>query len=239
MKYKFAILSAFCLGVVILWGVVGCQDFAGDEETIQCRKAVLKFSWDLNEDVYSKSYFKKPPQFAVWLEDESDGTIRTVWVTYGTGSGDWGEGIVRPVSLPYWVSRWNRETQSSGDPTPDNRVVDAVTGATPRAAFEVEALVESGRAWKYFIEVNVSGDFNDTYLFVREDGEKDEHGNGQPSIIYQGKITSLPGKKSIPELAGRTEQWRSVDHIIGDLEGITTAKDLLTEIKVSCEASGL
>jgi hypothetical protein len=237
MKYRFITLLAAFFVTAVLWNLTGCQDLTVGKETVNNSGPVtLKFSLKLDPDVYGASYFKKPPQFAVWLEDSSKKIIRTVWVTYYTGTGEWGPGIVRPVSLPYWVSCWNLETKSLGDPTPKNPVVDAVTGATPRTVFVVETEVEAGSIWDYFIEVNVSGDYNDSFGARKKDGTPDENGNGQPSIIYKGRITAVPGNQSSPRLAGRTDQWQSVDYIITDMKGITTAKDLFSEIKVSCQS---
>ena len=215
------LLSAF-FAAVVLWSITGCQNLTADKETINNPgQVILTFYLKLNPNVYGKSYFKKPPQFAVWLENVSEGTIRTVWVTYGTGSGDWGGNIVRPVSLPYWVSRWNQETQNLGDPTLENPVVDAVTGATPKTVFMVETVVEAGSIWDYFIEVNVSGDYNEVFPAVKKDGTPDENGNGQPSIIYKGRIAASPDRQSIPRLAGRTDQWQSVKYIITDLKPVS------------------
>jgi hypothetical protein len=236
MKYKFInwLLSGFA--AVVLWNLAGCQDTTAGKETVNnVGQVILRFSLKLDPNVYDSSYFKKPPQFAIWLEDASKKTIRTVWVTYYTATGDWGSGIVRPVSLPYWVSRWNLETQSLGDPTPENPAVDAVTGATPKTVLLVETAVEAGSLWDYFVEVNVSGDYNETFGANKKDGTSDENGNGQPSIIYKGRINASPGNRSTPRLVGRTDQWQSVDYIIDDLKPITTAKNLLSEIKVSCQ----
>ena len=221
----------------VLWNLTGCQDItAGKEKVNNSGQVTLRFSLELDPDVYGTSYFKKPPQFAIWLEDASRKVIRTVWVTYYTATGDWGPGIVRPVSLPYWVSQWNMETQSLGDPTPENPAVDAVTGATPKTVLVVETEVEAGSLWDYFVEVNVSGDYNEVFGANKKDGNPDENGNGQPSIIYRGRIAASTGNRSTPRLAGRTDQWQSVDYIITDLKGITTAKDLFSEIKVSCQS---
>ncbi len=209
---------------------------AADKEAINSsEQAILKFVLKLNPDIYLKSNYKKPPQFALWLEDETEGTIRTIWVTSKTGTGSWGNNIVRTVSLPYWVSRWNIETQSKSYPTPENPVINAVTGATPKAEFTAETIVPAKRALNYFIEVNTSGDYNDAFPVSLQDGKRDRQGNGQPSIIYRGKITASPGRRSSPELIGRTDQLQSVKHIITGLEGITTAKDLFSKIEVSCE----
>jgi hypothetical protein len=199
-------------------------------------QVVLRFVLKLNPDIYLKSNYKKPPQFAVWLEDETEGTIRTIWVTSKTGTGDWGNNVTRSVSLPYWVSRWNLQTKSSTFPTPENPVINALTGATPKAELTAEVIVPAKSALNYFIEVNVSGDYNDAFPLSQQDGKRDRQGNGQPSIIYRGKIISSPGLRSSPELIGRTEQFENVKYIIKDLEGITSAKDLFSTIEVSCQS---
>jgi len=236
MKFGyFFVLSLLFVGGFIFLNVVGCSDKVVAEKANDVGTAVLRFSLELDPEVYSRSRYKKPPQFAVWLEDKSHGIVRTVWVTEKTGSCEWGGNIVRPVSLPYWVGRWNLETQSKGDPAPGNSVIDAVTGATPKVTFIAEAVVPGGSVWDYFIEINVSGDFNDAFAAKHDNGDKDRHGNGQPSLIYQGKITALDGRKDSPELVGRTEQLQSVKNIISDLQGITTAKEVLLGFQVLCE----
>ena len=198
-------------------------------------QVMLKFALKLDPDIYTKSNYKKPPQFAVWLEEATEGTIRTVWVTSKTGIGDWGSNVVRTVSLPYWISRWNLETQSRSYPIPENPVINAVTGATLKVDFTSEVLVPAKSLWNYFIEVNVSGDYNDTFQVKQKDGKQDRQGNGQPSIIYRGETTSSPGRQSTPRLIGRTEQFQNIKHIITNLEGITTAQDLFSKIEVSCQ----
>ncbi len=196
----------------------------------------MHFSLILNPDIYKQTKFKKPPQFVIWLENEAGAKIRTVWVTEKTGTGNWGGKITRPVSLPYWVSRWKKETQSDGFPTPENPVADAVTGATPMQHFASETRVPINSTWDYYIEINVSGDYNEAFTAVLKDGKRDQHANGQPSIIYKGQITALPGQRSVPRLIGRTDQLESVSHIIPDLEGISLAKNLLSKIAVACRS---
>jgi len=226
-----------CGDVLLLCACV-CLAFCG---LIGCRNPVaqpagpvaLEFSLSLDPQVYAKSHYKKPPQFAIWIEDAAGVKIRTVWVTEITGAGNWGGKTVRPVSLPYWVSRWNKETAGTGDPTPENPAADAVTGATPKQDLTCRTEVPAGTRWNYFIEVNVSGDFNDFFAAVSKDGKKDRNGNGQPSIIYKGQITALPGQSSRPKLIGRMDQFEGVNSIISDMEGISDAKDLFSKIEVS------
>jgi len=203
-------------------------------EVMESDFALLIFSLKLNQRVYEDSDWGDPPQFAIWLEDLAGDRIRTVWVTHRTGTGDWKGKVECPVSLPYWVSRWNKETGSIGPPTFHEPVVDAVTGATPKQELTVQAKVPQSSRWKYFIEVNVSGDFNADFPSRLVNGVPDSQGNGQPSLIYQGRIEAVDGASNVPTLIGRTNQLQSVDYVIADLQGITTAKNLFSRIDAFC-----
>ena len=196
--------------------------------------AKLIFSLTLNQRVYDFSDYGEPPQFAIWLEDPNSGEIRTVWVTYRTAVNRWKGKIECPVSLPYWRSLFNKETQAAGSPAFRRPVLDAVTGATPTHAFTVNSEVADNSTWNYFIEVNVSGDYNRDFPSTRPNGAPDPHGNGQPSIVYKGSIKAIDDAHDIPELIGRTDQWQRIDHLITDTEGITSAKELLSSIEVRC-----
>jgi hypothetical protein len=218
--------ACVCLAFCVL---IGCSNPCAQPAGL----VTLEFSLSLDPEVYARSHYKKPPQFAVWIEDAAGERIRTVWVTERTGTGNWGGEIVRPVSLPYWVSRWKKETGRTGDPTPESPAADAVTGATPKQDLTCRIEVPAATEWNYFVEVNVSGDFNDFFAAVSKDGQKDRNGNGQPSIVYKGQITALPGQSSEPKLIGRTDQLEAVSSIISDMEGISDAKDLFSKIEVS------
>ena len=200
---------------------------------------VLKFSIGIDKEVCQQNKYKRTPQFAIWLEGPGDEGIRTVCVTHKTGKGQWGnKTITRPVSLPHWTKRWNLEAGTSGFPTADNPAADAVTCATPEAELTRFIEVPFGSEWEYFVEVNVSGDHNEHFPQTTKDGKRDPHSNGQPSIIYKGKIAALPGEKSIPSLIGRTDQFGADGEIINDIQGITTAQKLLCQLEVICTGSG-
>ena len=196
--------------------------------------AKLIFSRRLDQDVYEDSDYGEPPQFAIWLEDAAGENIRTVWVTYRTGTGDWEGKVECPVALPYWVSRYNKEAGTVGPPSFREPVVDAITSATPKQDFTTQIEVPAGSRWRYFIEVNVSGDFNIHFPAYTSDGLPDPQGNGQPSLIYQGGIEAVDGASDTPKLVGRTDQWQSVENIITDIEDITSAKNLFSRIEVRC-----
>ncbi|MHC4432770.1 MAG: hypothetical protein ACYTBS_13095 [Planctomycetota bacterium] len=220
--------ACVCLAFCVL---IGCSN----PGAYPAGPVTLVFSLSLDPEVYSRSHYKKPPQFAIWIEDEAGDKIRTVWVTEKTGTGSWGGDIVRPVSLPYWVSRWNKETGSSGDPTPEKPAADAVTGATPKQDLTCRIEVPAATKWNYFVEVNVSGDFNDSFPAESKGGRRNSNGNGQPSIIYKGQIRALPGRRSEPKLIGRTHQFEAVSDLNLDLTGMSSAKDLFSKIELVVE----
>ena len=186
----------------------------------------IRFHLVLNRDEYIMTNWAEPPQFAIWLENSESGKIRTVWVSSDTGTDTWDGRVGCPVSLPYWVSRYGRERGDGIGPTNRNPVPDALTGPTPTLEHESNLRIEEGEQWSYFVEVNVSGDFNEK--FPQYFGfEEDRYGNGQPSIVYRGEIDLGTGVVTEARLIGRTEQEWPVSELNPDLSGITSAKNLL------------
>lgn len=198
-------------------------------------KVVLKFTMFVNKKIYEHTDYGEPPQIAVWLEQPESGKIRTIWVSHRTGKQQWKGKIECPTALPYWKSRHKLEKSSFRERSFIKRLIDAITGATPKGGeFTVKAAVPCGSQWQYFIEVNLSGDFNITFPSVLDDGTPDPDGNGQPSLIYNGKFEAISGKSDVPKLIGRTDQWVPIDSVIHDLTGITTAKNIFSEVQVFC-----
>jgi hypothetical protein len=197
----------------------------------------LTLSIKIARDVWIMTDWSQPPQVAVWLEDPSGSTVRTLFVTHRTGAGDWKGKAGCDVSLPYRVGRYNVETATSGPPTFQRPVVDAITQPTPKESLVVTTVVPPGSEWRYFVEVNVSGDFNEAFPERLGNGRPDEAGNGQPSLMYRGCIKAVARQRSTPKLIGRTDQFRAVIKLSDDMSGITTAKRLLSDIEMSCSRS--
>lgn len=194
----------------------------------------LIFSIQQDQKVYDQSIYGEPPQFSIWLENPNTGDVKTIFVTRKTGTGDFEGKSHVPVALPAWIAVFQKETGRQDTPSPMHPV-DIITGATPKeGTFSKKTTVVLGSEWFYFIEVNVAGDYNPSFPSYSASGVPDPHGNGQPSIIYRGKIKAIPGKESMPELIGRTEQMYLETNIISDLKGISSAREVFREIKVAC-----
>lgn len=201
----------------------------------QSGETKLKFEIHQEQKIYERSDYGEPPQFAIWLENKESGEIKTVFVTYRTATGDFEGKVECPVSLPAWIGAFRKETGREDIPTLKNPADEAITGATPKIKeIQVEVQIPGNSNWFYYIEMNVSGDYNSDFPRLKPDGWFDFQGNGQPSIVYRGEISGKPGEKSTPELIGRTEQMYLLIDIIPDIEGITNAKDVFSMIKVTC-----
>ncbi len=200
------------------------------EETVS-----LRFTIHQEADIYEESDFGEQPQVAIWLEDPETGKRRTVYVTYRTATGDFYGKVECPVSLPAWVMVWREETGNEGFPTPRVKAVDAVTAATclEREISASASGIPKGKKLIYYIEHNVAADFNAAYPFEGENNQLDDQRNGQPSLIYRGEITAVPGQVSTPEAWARTEQYQFTGETIENLEGMQNALECLSKIEVT------
>jgi hypothetical protein len=193
----------------------------------------VKFSFEINKELYQKTNYGQPPQIAIWIENIDSSDIRTVWVTHRTAKQEWKGKIECPVSLPLWESRTIGARKDFGTDYLDESGIDAVTHATPTEGYiEAKISIPKYSNWRYYIEVNVSADYNKIFSYWSKEGLPDSEANGQPSIIYSGQITALTNSLSIPVLLGRTRQRRTDHQILKDISGITTARNLLKDLKV-------
>jgi hypothetical protein len=212
--------------------IMACVPRAGQKPD---RNVVLLFTIFQERDIYEKSDYGEPPQFAIWLENMKTGEVKSVFVTYRTATGDFEGKAECPVSLPAWIGAFRKEKGRNNFPTIGVPAPEAVTGATPKVReFTTRVTLPVGSNWNYYVEVNVSGDYTPEFPALKSDGTLDPQGNGQPSIVYRGEISCSAGNHSEPELIGRTEQNYFSTVINPDLSGIESAKKVFSRISVKC-----
>ena len=188
----------------------------------------LQFSFEINKEIYLKTNYGQPPQIAIWIESTDSSIIKTVWVTHRTAKQDWKGKIECPVSLPFWEYKTLGKRQ--------DQVIDAVSKATPKEGLITATVsVPLNSQWKYYIEVNVSADYNNKFSYWSKDGLPDSEANGQPSLIYSGHILADGKNFSTPVLVGRTNQRYAIKEMSKDLSGVTSAKQLLKKLIVTSE----
>lgn len=125
-------------------------------------RTVIQFDIHQNKELIHLSTFAEPPQFAIWIENVKTHKLKTVFVTSRVGKGDWEGKANVPVALPKWFELF-REIRQTGEPQ-ESEEYDAVTGATPKADyFSIRIEVKPGSEWIGWIEMNLAGDFNDTF----------------------------------------------------------------------------
>ncbi len=164
----------------------------------------------------------RKPQIAAWLETPAGGYVGTLYSTARTARNSWilapREG--RPEALPVW-------THARGG------AVDAVASPTPAQGLSREAALPAGLSpgrYVVWLEVNRSFDYNEAY-------PKSRGVNGQPSLVYRAEIEIGKGKRRVPlEPVGTGSPDGSDGKVRPGLEGITTARDILTSPAVTVEA---
>ncbi len=211
------------------------RELQSDPSSEPVVEAQLTVQLKLDREVYGKTRYKNPPQFAVWIEDPGTGAVRTLYVTQKMGRGTWNGKPTVPVSLPYWASRPKKQSGIQGDPTTEKPLADAITQPTPTDLMNVTTSTAVDSTAHCYVEVNVSGDFNDAFPPSTSNGTKDTYGNGQPSLIYRATINANADNRARFQLLGRTGQWKPSSKINKDLKGITTAKDLFSRMRVTVD----
>ena len=191
------------------------------------------------------------PQVVLWAESADGEFLRTLYITERIATQSWRgapgddtpkEEIRRPESLPVWSHR-HGEVYSDGlmVPTREEPMPDAVTGATPKGEFLVQTEIPAGHqeVWVY-LEVNMSTDFNNAFPAEAPEGSPSysggEWGSGQPALVYRGRLTFDEGREpQLPvelTLLGHSSPDGSTGEVFTDLDGITTAREIVSVARV-------
>lgn len=191
------------------------------------------------------------PQMVLWAESPEGEFLRTLYITERIATQSWRgapgddtpkEEIRRPESLPVWAHR-HGEVYSDGllVPTREEPMPDAVTGATPKGELLVHTEIPAGHeeVWIY-LEVNMSTDFNEAFPAEAAEGSPNysggEWGSGQPALVYRGRLViGDGGKPQLPvelTLLGHSSPDGSTGELFTDLEGVTTAREIISAARI-------
>lgn len=196
-------------------------------------KSDIEFKIHINEQLVLESAFGESPTFAIWLEEPLTGRKQTVFVTRRAALGDWEGKAEVPVALPQWFEVYKIENETNDLPNFEKPTSLSVTGATPKPGyFMTRARVDSGSKWICWIEVNLSGDYNEFYQEYNQiEKVEDEYGSGQPALLYKAVFEAIEGAEISPEIAG---MWSSdmQEGNLTPLAGITTAIHIFDELSI-------
>jgi hypothetical protein len=224
-KIKIAIISIVAFGILLVL-------FAFARTW---NKTDIEFRIHINEKLIQVSTFGEPPTFAIWIENPETKVTQTIFATRRAASGDWEGKAAVPAALPRWFEVFKIENQSKNVPNYEKPAPLAITGATPKPGyFKTRVRVTPGSKWNCWIEVNLSGDFNEQYKeFNEEQKMTDEFSTGQPALLYKAEIEAVKGKIIKPEIFGMSLLDPKEGNIIRPLKGITTAADIFDEISIA------
>jgi len=170
--------------------------------------------------------FTTTPQMVLWVESEDGKFKKTVWMTRRFAKQDWvGEKYdpnktFREYSFPRWMLQFKDVA-----PTKNKQLPDAVSGASPKSNAKIKVSLPNDRKLILFFEVNNSFDENEFY-------PNEKLYNGQPSLIYTETLE--PNFKGIIEL--KLKYKTTLDgKLIENLEGITTASNILNKVELIVE----
>jgi len=199
-------------------------------------KTEIEFKFHINKQLVLETVYGESPTFAIWMEDPGSGTKRTIFVTSRAGLSDWEGKAEVPEALPRWDEVWKEELQSlekSGKPA---QVPDAISGATPEPGYFTERVrVAPGSKWICWIEMNLSGDYNETYKEYDDVNKReDKYATGQPALLYKAVVEAREGSIVKPEVVGMCVFEAETEEVsLQSLKGITTALDVFDEMSIS------
>jgi len=225
-KYKYWIIMLCSILVLILIiALITVYSTLG--------RTLIEFRIHQNKEIIRLSSFAEPPQFAIWLEDPESHRVKTVFVTSRVGRGDWEGKANVPVALPKWFEIFRG--QNSAYEVVEDEAFSAVTGATPKDDyFAVRVEVKPGSTWNCWIEMNLAGDFNDSYPeFNRETLEEDEFSCGQPALLFKATVNAAEGVKAVPVLEAQSVWADGHNSVVPVDSTITTARRVFDDMQIT------
>lgn len=225
-EYKFIIrvLGGALVLILVIAGVLISRTLG---------RTLIQFDIHMNKELIHLTTFAEPPQFAIWIENSSTHKLKTVFVTSRVGKGDWEGKANVPVALPRWFEVFRGENQSY-KPV-DNDQYSAVSGATPKDDyFSIRVEVEPGSAWICWIEMNLAGDYNDSFPeFNEQTLKEDVFSCGQPALLFKAIVNADEGMKFTPVLEAQSIWENGVNSVEPVSIGVTTAKDVFDNMQIS------
>ena len=197
--------------------------------------------------IFSKGANHNHPSFAVWIAKTDSSYIQTLFVTRAvatgvfehgtTRGGKWAPGsIERPATLPYWAHRAGFGGNNKTMPDTLNPVLDAYTGATPKAGFVLNSLSNVPLTEKFIVmvEVNQTWDWNEFWTNNKYPDDSQYKTSCQPAVVYAAEVDPAnPEYEIVLKPIGHSHYAGRNGLLYNGLNTLTTALNIFQEIKVS------
>lgn len=195
---------------------------------------------------FEKGKTHNHPLFAIWLADENGKFIQTLYVSESIGkgvfkhsnreSGKWLAGeIQRPAALPFWAHERNIINEMGTFlPTPENPEIDAHTGATPLASFDMTLFTNEKLNGKYrlYLELNQSWDWNEFWTNNKYPENQEYKTSSQPALIYLAEFDTKESKTIELKAIGHSHYAGENGELNTDLSTLTTAMNIAKKITI-------
>jgi hypothetical protein len=188
------------------------------------------------------------PTFAIWIEDTNGKYIQTLFVTkaisqgvfeHGDATGGvWKPGQVsRPAALPYWFHKRDvKGPDGSLVPSPQNKVPDAHSGATPAGSFKLTTRTDKpipGKV-KLLLEINQPWDWNTYWNNTLYPDNIDYQSSCQPAVVYSATVDlAKTGEIVVMKPVGHSHYSGENGELYSDLSTITSALYIAEKINVT------
>ncbi len=195
---------------------------------------------------FEKGKAHNHPLFAIWLAEENGKFIQTLYVSESIGkgifrranheTGKWLSGeIQRPAALPYWVHERNiRNENGTLLPTPKNPEIDARTGATPIASFDMTLFTNEKLNGKYrlYLELNQSWDWNEFWTNNKYPENNEYKTSSQPALVYMAEFDTNESKTIELKPIGHSHYAGESGELNTNLVTLTTAMNIAKKITI-------
>ncbi len=212
---------------------------------------VVKISENPNQSIYViKGSAYDHPTLVVWVEDMEGNYISTIYITKSFASGKYTYEMIgdstwanregpsyQPAALPYWTYKKGLINGKELVPTPEHPFIDAYTGATPKNSFVLEnrTTIDLSK-YRMLLEINQLGDWNNYWTNDSYPESAAYKRSAQPSLIYSVDIDQSSQEYYLNPM-GHGDPRGVSGKLYTNISTITTAKNILQEIKVSFKPS--
>lgn len=236
----------FILIIIIFSACTSQQKIESTVENIITRPEQINTQFEFN---LTPGKYHNHPSFAVWVEDLEGNYIETLYVTKYYASGIFARGeaaqgkwknepgnVRRPATLPYWSHKRNiKAPDGLYAPSTETAVPDALTGATPKAGFNLKtgSKVTGEKMFRILFEVNQAWDSNDFWTNDKYPDNFDYKTSLQPALVYAVTFSAgNAGKTLYLNPIGHSHPWGENGELFTDLTTITTAREIFGKIAV-------
>lgn len=194
-----------------------------------------------------KSYYY--PQIVFWVEDEDGKYIQTLYASKSIATGTFKYGVNkngkwlpgerrRAAALPYWSHKRNIVAPDGLYlPTPDNPLVDAITGATPQGNFVLHTTFPKNLMnLKVLMEINQTWDWNNYWHNNKYPEDEEYKTSCQPALVYAIQVDmNSPVKKYTFKPIGHSHPSGATGELFPDLTTFTTALEIADSVTLEIE----